>query len=164
MPTFSFDIVSEYDKAEMNNVFSQVEKAISGRYDFKNTPAEIDWMKDKTGFVLIGANTWQVEALLDIVRGKIAARGGTIKTLDLTKKIVEANLKATWELPFRAGIATDMAKEITAEIRQQFPKVKPQIQGGEIRVTSASKDDLQAVIRHLQSQEWDCALQFVNFR
>ena len=54
MANFSFDIVSEYDKAEMNNVFALTQKEITGRYDFKGTPAEIDWMADKKGFKLVG--------------------------------------------------------------------------------------------------------------
>ena len=56
MATFSFDIVSDYDKAEMNNVYSGVEREISTRYDFKGTPAAVEWLNDKTGFKIIGAN------------------------------------------------------------------------------------------------------------
>ena len=53
MPTFSFDIVSTYDKAEMNNVFSQTQKEIDNRFDFKGTPAAIEWIGDKTGIKII---------------------------------------------------------------------------------------------------------------
>lgn len=60
MASFSFDIVSEYDKAEMNNVFMQTVKELSSRYDFKGTAAELDWMSDKSGFKLVGDNEWQV--------------------------------------------------------------------------------------------------------
>ena len=52
MASFSFDIVSEIDKAEMNNVFMQAEKEIQGRYDFKGTSAAIDWLDDKKGLKL----------------------------------------------------------------------------------------------------------------
>ena len=58
MPTFSFDIVSTYDKAEMNNVFSQTEKEIDNRFDFKGTPAAIEWVGDKTGLKITGAGDW----------------------------------------------------------------------------------------------------------
>lgn len=164
MPTFSFDIVSDYDKAEMNNVFSQVEREISTRYDFKGTPASIEWMNDKVGFKLIGANEWQLDAILDIVRKKLASREQSSKVLDTTKEKVESNLKATWELPFKKGLAQDKAKQITKQLRDEVPKVKAQIQGDEIRVTSSSKDELQKAIQTLQSADYDVPLQFINFR
>ena len=99
MASFSFDIVSEIDKAEMNNVFMQAEKEIQGRYDFKGTSAGIDWLDDKKGLKLTGDNDWQVDAVLDIVRKKLAARGQSSKVLDFTKEKVTSNLKTTWKFP-----------------------------------------------------------------
>jgi len=50
-------------------------------------------------------------------------------------------------------------------IRDEGPKsVKAQIQGDELRVTSKSRDDLQAVQRMLGGAELDTALQFTNYR
>ena len=164
MATFSFDIVSEYDKAEMNNVFAQVEKEIGGRYDFKGSPAAIDWLGDKKGFKLIGVNTWQVESILDIVRKKLAARNQSSKVLDLSKEVVEQNLKATWEIPFIAGLDQDKAKQITKLLREEAPKAKAQIQGEAVRVTSGSKDDLQGVMRLLDGAELAFPLQYTNYR
>ena len=74
MASFSFDIVSEIDKAEMNNVFMQAEKEIQGRYDFKETSAGIDWLDDKKGLKLTGDNEWQVDAVLDILEQTGAAQ------------------------------------------------------------------------------------------
>ena len=88
MASFSFDIVSEIDKAEMNNVFMQAEKEIQGRYDFKGTSAAIDWLDDKKGLKITGDNDWQVDAVLDIVRKKFAGRGQSSKVLDLSKEKV----------------------------------------------------------------------------
>lgn len=164
MPTFSFDIVSDYDKAEMNNVYMQAEKEIAGRYDFKGTPAGLEWLGDKTGLKIIGANEWQVEAVLDIVRKKLAAREVSSKVLDLSRELVESNLKATKEVPFKKGLSQDNAKLIAKAIRDEFKKAKPQIQGEELRVTSASKDELQAVMTQVRALDIDVPLQFVNFR
>ncbi len=164
MPSFSFDITSDYDKAEMNNVFQQAEREIAGRYDFKGTPAAIEWLGDKVGFKLIGAGQWQLDALLDIVRKKLAAREQSSKVLDLTKTPVEANLKSTWEIPFKSGLKQDDAKMITKKLRDEVSKAKAQIQGEEIRVTSGSKDDLQSAIQLLKSSDFDFPLQFGNFR
>ena len=66
MAQFSFDIVSEYDKAEMNNVFDQSQREITSRYDFKGTPAELDWLEDKKGLKITGNGEWQIDAILDI--------------------------------------------------------------------------------------------------
>lgn len=164
MPTFSFDIVSDYDKAEMNNVFAQVEKEIENRYDFKGSPAGIEWLGDKKGFKLIGANQWQVEAVLDIVRKKLVSRNQSSKSLDLTKTPVESNLKVTWEIPFVAGLDQDKAKKITALLREKLPKVKAQIQGDTVRVTSGSKDDLQASMREVDAADFDFPTQYTNYR
>lgn len=164
MATFSFDIVSDYDKAEMNNVFAQAEKEIGGRYDFKNTSAGIEWLGDKTGLKLVGNNEWQIDALLDIVRKKLAARNQTSKVLDLSKDVVTSNLKATKDVPFVEGLDQDKAKKITKLLREEFPKVKAQIQGSEVRVTSGSKDELQAVITRLRAADFDFPLNFINYR
>lgn len=164
MATFSFDIVSEYDKAEMNNVFAQVEREIQGRYDFKGSPAAIEWLDDKRGFKVIGSNEWQIDAVIDIIRKKLAAREVSSKVMDLTKTVNESNLKATKEVPFVSGLDQDKAKKITALIRERFPKVKPQIQGEAVRVTSASKDELQAVMTAVRQADFDFVTSFTNYR
>src|SRR5665647_424377 len=127
MSSFSFDIVSEYDKAEMNNVFDQTEREMASRYDFKGTPAKIEWMDDKKGFKITGSGDWQIDAILDIVRKRIAAREQSQKVLDTTKEPVEANLKTTKEVPFKQGLDQDKAKQITKLIREDYPKVKPPV-------------------------------------
>ena len=164
MATFSFDIVSEFDKAEINNVFALTQKEISNRYDFKGTPAEIDWLGDKTGFKIIGANEWQIDSIIDIIRKKLASRDQSSKTLDLSKTVVTSNLKATKEIPFIAGLDQEKAKNITKLIREEFPKIKPQIQGESVRVIGNSKDDLQKVMQLIQSHDFDFPVSFNNYR
>ncbi len=164
MATFSFDIVSEYDKAEMNNVFQQSEKEIASRYDFKGSPASIEWLGDKVGFKVIGSNEWQIDAIIDILRKKLATRDVSSKVLDLTKAINESNLKATKEVPFIEGLSQDKAKQLTSMIRERFPKVKTQIQGESVRVSSASKDELQAVMTAVKAADLDFVTSFTNYR
>lgn len=164
MASFSFDIVSEYDKAEMNNVFVQTEREIVTRYDFKNTPAAIEWLPDKTGFKIIGNGQWQIEAVLDIVRKKLASRNQSSKVLDLSKTIVESNLKASQEIPFINGLDQDKAKQITKLLREKLPKVKAQIQGEAVRVVSSSKDDLQAAMQAVTAHGFAFPLEFTNYR
>jgi len=166
MATFSFDIVSSFDKAEMNNVFSQTEREISNRFDFKGTPAAIEWMseKDKEGFKITGAGEWQIENILDIVRKKLAARDQSGKVMDLSKPLIEANLKASKEIPFVSGLDQDKAKQITKLLKEELPKLKAQIQGESVRVTGSSKDELQSAIQVLRGHDFDFPLAFENYR
>ena len=164
MATFSFDIVSDYDKAEMNNVFAGVQKELANRYDFKGTPAEVDWMTDKVGFKVIGANEWQIDSIIDIIRKRLAGREQSSKVLDLTDPVVESNLRATKEIKFIAGLDQDKAKQITKLLRDNAPKVKTQIQGEEVRVTSSSKDDLLKAMQLVRSHDLDFPVGFTNFR
>jgi cyclic-di-GMP-binding protein len=162
--TFSFDIVSDYDKAEINNVFMQAGREIVNRYDFKGTPAALDWLGDKAGFTITGNSDMQLEAIIDIVRRGLINRGQSTKVLDLSKEPTTSNLKMIKEVPFVAGLDSDKAKQVTKVIRDAFPKAKPQIQGDAVRVTSGSKDDLQKIMQLLREQDFDFPLSFTNFR
>jgi len=164
MATFSFDTVSEYDKAEMNNVFALTQKEIINRYDFKGTPASIEWMDDKVGFKVIGSNEWQIDSIIDIIRKKLASRDQSSKTIDLSKTVITSNLKATKELPFIAGLDQDKAKKITKLLRDKLPKVKAQIQGETVRVISSSKDDLQVAMQLIRNEDFDFPVGFNNYR
>lgn len=164
MASFSFDIVSEYDKAEINNVFMQAGREISNRYDFKGTPAGLDWLGDKTGFVVTAGNDMQLESIIDIVRRGLINRGQSTKVLDLSREAVTSNLKMTQEIPFVAGLDSDKAKQVSKLVRDAFPKVKPQIQGDAVRVTSSSKDELQKVMQLLREADLDFPLSFTNYR
>ena len=165
MGNFSFDIVSDYDKAEINNVFDQTLREIDSRYDFKGTPAQLEWLNtDKTGLKVTGNGDWQIDSILDIVRKKLATRGQSQKLLDTSKEATVTNMKTTKEVPFKKGLDQEKAKKITSLVRDKMPKVKTRIQGLEVRVTSNSKDDLQSVMQLLKSQDFDFPLSFTNFR
>jgi len=164
MANFSFDVESDYDKAEMNNVFDQAEREMASRYDFKGTPAAIEWLDDKKGLKVTGSGEWQIDAILDIVRKKLASRNQSQKVLDTSKDVVEANLKTTKEVLFKSGLNQENAKKITSLIRDTHPKVKTQIQGEAVRIMSNSKDDLQAVMQLLRAQDFDFPINFTNYR
>jgi len=165
MAQFSFDIESDYDKAEMNNVLDQSQREIATRYDFKGTPAALEWIDaDKTGFKITGSSDFQIDAILDIIRKKLAARNQSQKFLDVSKVPVVANLKTTKAIPLISGIDQTKAKTLTALIREHFPKVKAQIQGEVIRVNSPSKNELQAIMTLLRAQDLSFPLNFTNYR
>lgn len=163
--TFSFDIVSDYDVAEMNNAIDQAQRELDSRYDFKGTSASLSFRDNtKTGLTVTGDSEYHIEAILDIVRKKFATRGLDQKVLDTSKTPVTSNLKVTQDVSFKKGLNQENAKKITSAIREQFPKVKAQIQGDMVRVTGPKKDELQAVMQLLQQANFDFPLHFTNYR
>lgn len=164
MAQFSFDIVSSYDKAEMNNVFAQAEKEIGSRYDFRGTAAGIEWLKDKSGIKAIADSAWQLEQVIDLFRKKLAARDQSSKVLNLDGEVHESNMKALQDITFKDGLSQDNAKKITKLLKEKHPKLKAQIQGDEVRVTGSSKDELQAAMTTLRAQDFEFPLVFTNYR
>jgi uncharacterized protein YajQ (UPF0234 family) len=163
--TFSFDIVSDYNIAEMNNAIDQAQREMASRYDFKGTPASLEFRDSaKTGLTIVGASDYHIDAILDIVRKKLATRGLDQKVLDLSKQPTTGNFKVTKDVLFKKGLDQDKAKKITSVIRDHLPKVKTMIQGDSVRVMSPKKDELQAVMELVRSQSFDFPLDFTNYR
>ena len=159
----SFDVVSKVDPMEAKNALDQAQKELVSRYDFKGVGAEVDW--SGTEKLLIKANTEErAKAVLDVLESKFVKRGISLKSLDAGKAYASGK-EFRIEVDLKNGIASDAAKEISKIIRDEAPKsVKSQIQGDELRVTSKSRDDLQATIALLRGKDLDTALQFINFR
>ncbi|MEU1600993.1 YajQ family cyclic di-GMP-binding protein [Streptomyces sp. NPDC005708] len=162
MADSSFDIVSKVERQEVDNALNQAAKEISQRYDFKNVGASISWSGDK---ILMQANSEdRVNAILDVFQSKLVKRGVSLKSLDAGEPQLsgkEYKIFASIE----EGISQDNAKKVAKIIRDEGPKgIKAQVQGEELRVSSKSRDDLQAVIALLKGKDFDFALQFVNYR
>ncbi|MFV0459109.1 MAG: YajQ family cyclic di-GMP-binding protein [Actinomycetales bacterium] len=159
----SFDIVSKLDRQEVDNALNQAAKEVSQRYDFKNTGAGVAW--SGTEQIVLKANSEErVAAVLDVLQSKLIKRGISLKAVDAgdTK---QSGKEYQQVLSLKEGIDTENAKKISKLIRDEFPKgVKAQIQGDELRVSSKSRDDLQAVIAMLKGASVDVALQFINYR
>lgn len=162
MADSSFDIVSKVERQEVDNALNQAAKEISQRYDFKNVGASISWSGEK---ILMQANSEdRAKAILDVFETKLVKRGISLKALDAGEPQLsgkEYKIFASIE----EGISQENAKKVAKIIRDEGPKgVKAQVQGDELRVSSKSRDDLQAVIALLKGKEFDFALQFVNYR
>jgi hypothetical protein len=161
MADSTFDVVSKVDKQEVANALNQAQKEIAQRYDFKGVGAEIDFSGDK---ILMRANSEErVKAVLDVFESKLIKRGISLKSLDAGDPFASGK-EYRIEASIKEGISQEHAKKISKLIRDEAPKsVKAQIQGDELRVSSKSRDDLQATITLLKGFE-EADLQFVNFR
>ena len=160
----SFDVVSKVDRQEVDNALNQAAKEISQRYDFKGVGASIAWSGER--IVLTANSAERVLAALDVFQTKLIKRGVSLKALDLGDGEPRPSGKEhRLEASLRQGLSSENAKKITKLIRDTGPKaVKAQITGDEVRVSSKSRNDLQAVIALLKEADLDVALQFVNYR
>jgi uncharacterized protein YajQ (UPF0234 family) len=162
MADSSFDIVSKVDKMELDNALHQAQKEIVQRYDFKNVGAEINWSGEK---LLIKANAEErAKAVLEVFEQKLIKRGISLRSLDAGDPYASGK-EYRIDASIKQGIEQDAAKKINKLIRDEAPKsVKSQIQGDELRVSSKSRDDLQATMAVLKGADLDVDLQFINFR
>ena len=161
----SFDIVSDYDIAKVTNAVESSQREMNSRYDFKGTNANLEFTDgNKQGVTITGDNQFQLDSILDILRKKLATSEVSQKILDTSKEPVSGSMQLKWELTFIKGLDQEKAKKVTKLIRDHFPKVKPQIQGEEIRVSSPKRDELQGVIQLLKNTDFDFPLDFTNYR
>ncbi len=159
----SFDIVSKVDRQEVDNALNQAAKEISQRFDFKNTNTSIAW-RGENG-VEISANAEErAMAALDVFKSKLVKRGVSLKALE-SGEPRQSGREVKIDATLNQGISQEHAKKISKLVRDEGPKgVKVQVQGDELRVSSKKRDDLQAVIALVKEQEYDFAVQFVNYR
>ena len=162
MADSSFDVVSKVDHQEADNALNQAAKEVEQRYDFKGTDASIAWSGEK---VMIKANSQdRALAVLDVFETKLIKRGISLRSLDAGDPFPSGK-EFRIEAKMKEGIDQENAKKVTKLIRDEGPKsVKSQIQGDEVRVSSKSRDDLQATMALLKGADLSVALQFVNFR
>lgn len=158
----SFDIVSKFDRQELKNAIDQAEREIQTRYDLKDTKTELN-LTDKD-LTINTASELSLQAVRDILESKLLRRGLSLKILDYGKAEEASGGRMRQTVDFKEGIPDDLAKKISKKIRDEHKKVTPQIQGDALRVQGKNRDDLQAVIQSLKSEEFPVALQFVNYR
>jgi uncharacterized protein YajQ (UPF0234 family) len=160
----SFDVVSEFDHQELVNALDQARREIATRYDFKGTRAEIELGKDE--LVLRADSEARAHAMRDLIESKAIRRGLSLKVFDWGQVDEAGSNTVRQHVGLRRGLPDDLARRITKLIRDEFPKVKSQIQGDAVRVSGKSKDELQRVIGRLrqESEAYPVALQFQNYR
>ena len=158
----SFDIVSKVDRQEVDNALNMAAKEVRQRFDFKGTDADIRWSGEAIEMEANGEE--RVKAILDVLQSKMIKRGISLKALDASEpKLSGKQWKISVDL--KQGIKQEDAKKIAKLIRDEGPKgVKPLIQGDELRVSSKSRDDLQAVQALIKGADLDFAVQFTNYR
>ncbi len=160
----SFDVVSDFDQQELVNALDQARREIQTRYDFKGVTADLELGKSE--ITLLTEDEHRAAAVKDLVESKAIRRGLSLKIFEWGKVEPAGGNKVRQQIGLKRGLPEDLAKRLSRLIREDFPKVKSQIQGDALRVSGKNKDDLQKVIARLreESDGLPVPLQFQNYR
>ena len=165
MARASFDITSTVDIQEVDNAVNQAKKEIAQRYDFKGSKATIDLNRADNTLALVADDKFKMDAVWEILQTRLVRRGVPVKNLKQGEIEAAAGGLVRQTVTLQQGIPTDTAKAIVKFLKdQKLKRVQAAIQADQVRVSSPSKDDLQAAIGLLREHDFDIALQFGNYR
>ena len=158
----SFDIVSKVDLQEVDNAVNQAAKEVAQRYDFKGTHNEL--RLEGEAIAILAADDYKLQAVTDILKGKLVKRGVSPKCLDFGKQEPASGGAVRQRVAIIQGIDKEKGKELVKRIKATKLKVQAQIMDDQVRVTGKQIDDLQEIIQTLKGADLDIELQFINFR
>lgn len=160
--TYSFDIVSDFDRQELVNALDQTRREVGSRYDLKDTRTQIDLGEDT--ITIETDSEFTLQSIYTVLQTKAAKRNLSLKIFEFGKTESATGNRVRQEINLQKGISKEIAKDITQLIRDNLKKVQASIQGDSVRVSAKVKDDLQAAIQVIKSADWPVALQFTNYR
>lgn len=163
--TSSFDITSTIDFQEVDNALNQARKEVGQRYDFKGATATIDLSADQKTLTLTTTDEMKMNALWEIVQTRLVRRGVAVKNFKAAESQPAAGGTIRRVIAIQSGIPIETAREIVKFIKEKkLKKVQATIQADQVRVSSPSKDELQAAMKALREHDFAIALQFGNYR
>jgi len=161
----SFDITSNVDLQEVDNAVNQAKKELAQRYDFKGSSAEIVFDRGENTLTLSAEDKFKLDAVWEILQTRLVRRNVPVKNMKLGDIENATGSSVKRKIDLQQGVPGEAAKEIVKFLKdQKLKKVQASIQGDQVRVTSASKDDLQDAIRVLKGHDFGIELQFGNYR
>ena len=160
--SFSFDVVSDFDRQELVNTIDQVRRDVSTRYDLKDSKTDI--ALEETAITITTASDMTLQAVEDILRQKATKRNLSLKIFDFQPAETVGGNRVQQVVKLRKGLSQELAKKLSKTVRDNLKKVTVAIQGESLRVTGKSKDDLQQAIQLLKTQDVEVPLQFDNYR
>jgi uncharacterized protein YajQ (UPF0234 family) len=161
----SFDVTTGVDLQEVDNAVNQAQKEVAQRYDFKGSSAAIEFKRAEALLELVANSDFQMRALFDIVQSKLIKRGVSVKNLDVGEIKPAGGDTVRREIKLKTALDSETAKKVAAAIKDaKLKKVQAAIQGEQVRVTSPSKDDLQAAMALLRQKDFGVELKFGNYR
>ncbi len=163
--TQSFDITTGCDLQEVDNAVNQAMKEVRQRYDFKGQNVDIDFQRAENKLVLHAPDEFKLTALWEVVQQKMVRRKVPVRNLHLGKVTPAGGGTVIQEVNLQQGLPIETARAIVKFIKEQkIRKLQSEIQGDQVRVSSPSRDDLQAVIALLREQDYGVELNYGNYR
>jgi uncharacterized protein YajQ (UPF0234 family) len=163
--TNSFDVTSTIEMAEVDNALNQSRKEIGQRYDFKGSPAAIELDQKAGTLTLTAEDKFKVEAVWEILQTRMIRRSVPVKNLKRGDVESAAGGTVRQVITLQQGIPIEAARDIVKHLKDlKLKKVQAAIQGDQVRVSSPSKDELQAAMAALREKDFGVALQFGNYR
>ena len=160
--SYSFDVVSDFDRQELVNAVDQVRREVGQRYDLKDSATEIE--VEEASLTITTASDMTLDAVMDVLRQKATKRNLSLKIFDLQTPEPVGGNRVKQVVKLRKGLSQELAKTLSKLVRDQIKKVTVAIQGESLRVTGKNKDDLQQVITLLRAEDLEVPLQFENYR
>ncbi len=161
----SFDISTGADLQEVDNAVNQARKEVAQRYDFKGTHCTIEFDRKSASIKLEADDDYRIKALWDVLQSKLVRRKVPTKNVTASDPEPAGGARVRQQISLQQSIPPDTARAIVKDIKdQKLKKVQAAIQGDEVRVSSPSRDALQAVIEFLKAQDYGVELSFGNYR
>ena len=159
----SFDIACKVDLQTLDNAVNTVKKEISNRFDFKNSPVEIELDKKNYIVKLEAESDMKMKQIIDVIISRSMKQGIDPSAFDFEKETYPSGKVVKKEVPVQNGLKQEDAKRITKRIKDSGLKVQTQIMDDIVRVTAKKIDDLQAVISNLKPNI-ELPLTFTNMK
>lgn len=160
----SFDVVSEVDMQEVDNAFQQTVKELVQRYDLKDSGATIEFDKHGKTLTIVAPSDFVAKQVIDVMNTKLVRRDIDLKALHWSAPQAASGGTVRLIGSIVSGIEQEIARKINKDIKDEKYKVKVQIEGDKLRISSSSRDELQGVIAFLKQQEYGIPLQYTNYR
>ena len=160
--TFSFDVVSDFDRQELVNAVDQVRREVGQRYDLKDSGTEIEL--EEAALTITTSSDMILQAVADVLRQKATKRNLSLKIFDFQDAEAVGGNRLKQMVKLRKGLSQELAKKLSKQVRDHVKKVTVAIQGESLRITGKNKDDLQQVIQLLKAEDLEVPLQFENYR
>ena len=160
--TYSFDVVSDFDRQELVNTIDQVRRDVGQRYDLKDSNTEIE--VEETSLTITTASDMTLQAVEDVLRQKATKRNLSLKIFDFQTPEAVGGNRVKQVVKLRKGLSQELAKQLSKTVRDELKKVTVSIQGESLRITGKNKDDLQQAISLIKAQDVEVPRQFENYR
>ena len=158
----SFDVVSRVEMQEVDNAISNSMKEIGQRYDFKGSVSKLE--RTEGGIILLSEDEMKAKQVLDILISNLIKRNVDPKVIKLKSSESASGNTIRQNYDLLEGIDQEVGKKITKLIKESKLIVQAKIQGNELRISGAKKDNLQEAISKIKELKLELPLQYINFR